>query len=969
MKEMRKVFGKFLILSILSVFFFVFSNMSEAGTNWTDWDGWPGFTKDDKERLIPTEAGIFPFIRKGDVNLAYEENKGVLGSPIYTSGTDKVFDRAVVLSLLNKSKYQLWQGTIKRYTYDRGSGNLSSNSDFNLVTLMETAAQNGEHQRQFYYWLGNFNAKYNKLALEFDSDGPWDNAGKKSAFSDGTKSIIDTQSSSAVGLAEALGLNSRLVSNTSDTHPSRMMMAWLMGLVYQRDGDNKWSIQWSKYSRTPTPDMSQGSMMYVESPTTGLYVSDDAKPMWLQSMSTYLKNRPPVLFMHSNEGLLHGIYMEGGDKKYKSYGSPSITMPSWKHNTVEFFAFTPPNAMQGLRLVGQKFNISVDATAAKKRTVGQILDNYIIPNPPTGGLSDRDNGANNMTNYAIAGYVTDGPVVVRDMAINPAFDGYRQSDDGRFPAKDEHKWRTSVFGLMGRGGAGLYSLSFQKLGDDDFAFNWAVENDLYRYDPRSTNANDKKGAVVLWSSMKNSSGTNDAVGSGKRIDYPLNGSDDGDYNYSRLGWNAPRPAFGIMKLKRDAGSTNAANVMVLAAGQHYISNTEYNSTYDTTVIKDNGNIGAAVYVSNPVNGKILYRATANTTIGNADGNPVSMTESDAKPQMGMMVTPVATTVVGKHLAAKAKSEKTDQDPAFLRSAFTADNRGNIFELSFVSEDKKGDWKPLAGFDNIETRRVASLRSSSASDTDNNIIPYMLAVAQDIRNGQIDEGTDLWICGGTADKSTVAVDKVAYPLRNKKQYIFGFNRIPHGKKMSELSILDKGVELDALNKIGYATYDGDFKAWYIELGKDSTESAGEYVSAPPTMYMGQLYVATYLPKEKAARVYILDPTNGKSYLGHKGGSKFAQIADININGLSAVRIGTDNANKAVIKMIASYTHEEGSSAPALNTGDNEGLGADSLAHNDEFGALTFDTFVNGGTSGTGELEADTDYIYYWRRYNE
>ena len=966
---MRKIFGKWIVLGVLLLCPFVFADRTEASTPWADWDGWPGLTKDDEERLIPTEKGIFPYIRKGDVNLAYEENKGVLGSPIYTADSNGNLKHAFILSLLEKYNKRLWDGTVRRYEYSAGSL-IKGSSEWNLKKKMEDSARNGETERQFFYWLGNTS---NKHSVELDvapTTSPWyEPSANTFSEKNDTSTIIDDSglaAGRANGLAESMGLNNdRLLNKTQKLHPSRWMIGYMLGHAYLYDRQGSvWAYQPSNYTRTLLPDMSQGSLMFIEKPSTALYADSNAKPRWLDTR--LLDERPPVFFMQSNDGLMHGINVDGD----ASYGTPTVTMPKWKDTPTEFFAFMPPNAVQGMRLISHKFAITNDAS--KKRVVGDLFDKTLYDS------NNADPGlANNLANHAVAGYLTDGPVVIRDMAISQSFASYKRSDEGRFHSKNTSDWRTSVFGMMGRGGAGLYSISFQRL--DDISFNWAVENDLYRYDPRSGGS--KAGAVVLWSSMPDDNGTNyDALKFGKSMDYPADGSDGGDYNYSRLGWNAPRPAFGIMKLKK-AGSgsteTNAANVMIIAAGQHYISDTENDPVGNgnrTTVVSNNGNIGAAVYVSNPVNGKILYRATANTPIENADGKSVDMTGSDAKPQMGMMTTPVAATVVGKHLASPdivgAITERTDQDAAFLRSAFTADNRGNIFELSFIDEDKSNGWGPLEKFEDIKTRRVASLRDNSADDTDNYIIPYMLAVAQDIRNGQIDEGTDLWICGGTADKATVAVDGVLHPLRNKKQYIFGFNRIPHGKKMSDLSILDDGVELYSTNKAASATYYNDnFKAWYIELGKDSPESEGEYVSAPPTMYMGQLYVATYLPKENAARVYILDPTNGKSYLGHKGGSKFAQIADININGLSPARIGTDTEGKAVVKMIASYTHEEGSSAPALNTGDNEGLDASSLAHNDEFGALTFDPFTNSAPAGTGELEAGIDYIYYWRRYNE
>ena len=915
----------------------------------------------------------------------------------------------------------------------------------------------GVHQKRMYRLPTD--AKYKRADADFALPAPF--------F--GLNDIINWRECTHVSFDEVIDIVGE--ARSYDMHPAKLLTGWLQGVDYKPTGDTYivthtptgGMVHSHDYSeilykggstssangmRELLPDLGKGSVALVGQ---AYDVAGTQQTGYNSFTGNVDEGLPRMLYFHTNDGLVRAINIDGIKTFTATAHSPSreLTVPGWgrqlNFSTAatpdniragnESMAFMPPNVFHRKRLAQQKFNMKISDD--KKL----LAESWREDTPPS--------------------FLTDGDVILHNLQTVNGYAGMNYEGqsgsagtvkDGPNPnSGNGWQWGTYITGMMGRGGAGMYTI--QRTNSEFEYYNymsWAVENNLYSFRPGSDTSK-HVGETIFWTPFpKNATHkTTDAyylydprilkyhpnvaglvpsedivtnrpwnqkdypgIHHGVSLPYKASGNPDygygdaynpnyfltdgddldGAWNYWRLGWNAPRPAFGTMEVAGSYSNSGKyyaltqAGVLVNDQSDPYdpdlidrvASNSNINApaTSSTgasgrafqlaiipggqqyyTDLNENGTIGAAIYISAATNGHILNVFSAynrnsdgEEMIENVEGKDEIAFDGTPDPVMGMITTPVA-------VVARDKKPKDKYADRFLRSAFTADNRGNIFEVPFTME--KGDGK-VDLYDTpweIKARRVATLLpESEKGDAVNYIIPYRFAIA--VHGGAEAMSNDLWICGGTANLPTVNLPDLDSkyknkPLENKKQYIFGFNRPPHGVDIkdtatghNQMSITTKGVKVESPQGAQYGP--DDKEAWYIELDEDS----GEYVSAPPLMYYGQLYVTTYLPKfvdGPESRYYVLNPTNGASQLSRN--SRYHSLPGINVKGISAVKIG----GKARIVLAHTST---------MKDEDAKRVGADKIHENTDgnLGLLSFAPGIGNETL----FQKYADYVYYWRR---
>jgi hypothetical protein len=260
------------------------------------------------------------------------------------------------------------------------------------------------------------------------------------------------------------------------------------------------------------------------------------------------------------------------------------------------------------------------------------------------------------------------------------------------------------------------------------------------------------------------------------------------------------------------------------------------------------------------------------------------------PYMGMMISePTAT-----------KSANNDN---ITGAIYTADNRGNIFEV--MMEDASGT--PLGVLD-WELRTIATLQENNGDVTKGSgsyANPYGFAITS--KRGA------RWIAGGTADVAAKNEGGEGDFLQNKDQLFFAFTTEGQSNRLDKPYIRTRDwTKLSASSLQGDAGYSidgsGGEKGWYVMLEKgDKVNTQDEYVSAKPVLLGGTLYVATFIarkldtkdPEERCSsvsgisgksRLYSVDVSTGSSD-GWSGGKKFVEIDGIKITGLTKSTQGT------------------------------------------------------------------------------
>lgn len=1048
-------------------------------------------------RLSPPD-GSFPLILKNDLAIVsgnkaedYNETQelGLLGNPLYRVNKSGDLTGVFINTLESKPTSDFWRGGLKYFEYKSSNDYLVADQEWNFRTALIDSYKLVPSGRYFTPWFGTPPSGGGANDLDgrtFNESNSYPNILIENLTRNGERQRTQIRYGSSwmgqphyntpapylslsdtiyYGLCKEVSLDkvTDIVgeARSYDFHPSLMLICWMKGADYKIGDTYKVShkpsgvthyhdlirIQYSNGNAIPStsgmremlPDFGKGSIALTENP---LDVAESSMYGHLQFVRENTpKGYPSYLYAHTNDGILHIINVEGvqiytrpshvggGEYKVKGWGriagSDSIDRIQ-KGN--ERLAFSPPNVTQGKRLVQQKFKMQI----SDDHTL--LAEKWRDDTPPS--------------------FLLDGDMIVYDlygtthMSTLDSWGRVSSSTSQVVQGGSAWTWTTNVLGTMGRGGAGLYAISVTTFGFNDSAYNfrWAVENNLYRFNPtnrvgetrfwtgntKHTQTGEKSGGgniLSSWATYVNSPdvgrltimrqpqfpGIHHGMSipyyeSSKNPDYSNEEYDEETYffehdrpykspwNYWRLGWNVPRPAFGVMEVVKKNDS-RLLKALTSKTGQipnnplnpyeiytrsldEIIKKGTYLEDYDTyktdaggafqlmiipggqqyyTDLNDNGTIGAAIYLVNPHNGRIVHRFTANNK--DQSGKPVienveKLDEVDgfkgtANPKMGMITTPPIT-IAGK------KASKDSLSSRFLRTAFTADNRGNIFEVPFVKEkgvvDGEGKYDLYQNPWDIVARRVATLMpdkeklpewwEGAPEDIDCYTIPYRLAVAS---NGNAEAmSDDLWICGGTANVPTVKVPGSKYAdMKNKKQYIFGFNRPPHGVEIKDDSSHHKMSIISHGERVYPNSKSYERKKWYILLGEDDPD---EYVSAAPVMYSGQLYVATYLPTRKESRYYVLNPTTGCN--PGKEGAKYYTIKGIHVKGIAPVRI--DGKARIVLAYTGNFYKSENKDVDGKKLIDNDGTE----------GLLSLSPSIGSETI----FEKHKDYLYYWNRRN-
>ena len=293
---------------------------------------------------------------------------------------------------------------------------------------------------------------------------------------------------------------------------------------------------------------------------------------WVRTVN---KNQPETIFIHTNDGMLHAIDNRGS--------SDIKTDSNWGR---EHWAFIPPNALHGQRLLGLKF----------KKT-------QTLPPGNTGEYVQALTWINSKPNEqrSTAAYLLDG----NPYAYNLASDSSGST------------WRSVLVGLTGRGGAGLYAVDITNpiiAPQNANFFLWSIENNLSLFNtPRKPqNGSSNWGEVHIWNKNGHTKQT-------------YTQQDRADYD--RLGLKMPPPIVGATLV-----NGKPRNVGILAAGIQY----------DLDLSKQ-GNFGSALYLFDPLDPSakvIKYFDNTHKVTGITDTDPLAAGDFQTQnPKMGMMITP------------------------------------------------------------------------------------------------------------------------------------------------------------------------------------------------------------------------------------------------------------------------------------------------------------------------------------------
>lgn len=625
----------------------------------------------------------------------------------------------------------------------------------------------------------------------------------------------------------------------------------------------------------------------------------------------------------------------------------------------ERWAFIPPNVLVGERLLGLKFKINQSEAKPGNKEYLQTAT-WIS----SSGDTYRSNAA----------YTTDGSVYL-----------YNLPDAG--------SWKTILIGSMGRGGAGLYALDVTNPANVETlkksGFLWAIENDLTEYNTKRTPTQSQHGSgnwgeVHMWNSI---------APHYKKTPY----SNASTTDFDRLGYNAPAPLVGTTRVLGPKGGPK--NVAVLVGGMQYDLN-----------LDKNGLFGSSVYVFDPLgkiveNESIIYKSFVNGNIESADlkaqgSGMLPQGVGTPNPVMGMMLTPpTAITEVA--------------DTKYLTGYVTADNRGQIFEGSFLSPDEREFCDSPAKW---SLRRVATLRDpENETNADENFpIPHVMPLLRD--------GSTLWIFGGTADVVTRKIGENIFAQsprigviarkadsygRGLSHYLFGFKRPKYGvpplilrdatgsgtenpkSRSEDVLVLNPQIKAMSIDQSLH-------KGWIIPLARGSDSSPAslrEYTSAPVgvfsdlVLFKSDLFAATFVPNKPiiddkgssgcdtiqsitvngVARLYALNArTGGSGWYAHITSTKYATYKGIKIHGMTMVDFPKERRlfmNVSIVDKDRFKPYEGRFNVPISFADNKEYELTDAIYHN---ASLISIGEPKGGGGGYDSLpKKDAMKLNYWR----
>ncbi|MDR1885963.1 MAG: hypothetical protein LBQ56_06770 [Synergistaceae bacterium] len=498
---------------------------------------------------------------------------------------------------------------------------------------------------------------------------------------------------------------------------------------------------------------------------------------------------------------------------------------------------------------------------------------------------------------SLPGYILDGSLQVRNLDI-----GSNQS----------HDWRQYMLGALGRGGSGLYMIDVSE--HKDPKFKWYVEkygNQVVTMDGSSRHN------APTWTDLSALSGN--AVA------------------FRKLGFNGAKPAIGVTLTGNDPLNPSIQNIIVVPGGLQ--------SKID---LAKNGGEGAAILVLDPKDGSVI-RAFDGETLdrGQTKNWKVGSSVQGKTPYMGMVASE-PTLMVSSNTAMKFAPYATGR-------AFTADNRGNIFEV--VMENPDGSSLQPSGW-SIRTAATLQPNSNGGAGTDKNFaIPHGLALKK--------ASDKVWLAGGTSNAETLGKSRMENGDGNLGQMLFAL------KSPINPAPGDRTIYRDDLRKLDMRSASSappDATGWYMPLdtaaGMKQNVTADEYVTARPALLGDNMYASTFTrTKIELTGVYDVCNASKKTVSGYSrlysikiadgtsswpvNKSRYIQVEGVKITGMTNMKnddgsatlvfnydvLGNDPAkDKAFLDLAAKnginvsngslvmQVRDGGTSQPALPPGD-------------------------------------------------
>jgi type IV pilus assembly protein PilY1 len=385
--------------------------------------------------------------------------------------------------------------------------------------------------------------------------------------------------------------------------------------------------------------------------------------------------------------------------------------------------------------------------------------------------------------------------------------------------------------------------------------------------------------------------------------------------YEKLGLTIAPAAF----LWTDAGPSDKSHIVFLPGGLGY-------------ALGQNDH-GKVFYAISPLDGAILRTFEE----GSGFKGPV---------ELGMGIAPVSTL-----------EDENHRNTGLI----TADSQGNVLY---------GD--PSPRLDRWELKSVFQLQGSDEKPV---LIPNALSAG-------VTAGGQMWIYGGSSELQAPGKDAngIQRRLFNAQNYIFGFNLTKTSGDKS-LNIADSRMkklkyirdESSSLPPFGTPRSAGDnkldpsaIKGWYLPLrpalSTGKVETFPEYVTTPPLLRGGILYVSTFIPRVKKSdegeacpdagysKLYALDPLTGAGRWKNSGRSaQSVLIGNIKIAGL------TIQGNRM-------YVAVKPLSASALKNLPSEVSGNRYVAPDDTLWSFELPPEE---AQASPTIDTNTPYIQYWR----
>ncbi|MDR0653342.1 MAG: hypothetical protein LBG12_08555, partial [Synergistaceae bacterium] len=670
-------------------------------------------------------------------------------------------------------------------------------------------------------------------------------------------------------------------------HPSRALVNWYYG--YEVSYGHA-SGQDKKYARRyMLPDLGDSGIAKGGPPP----VHESLPGYRIYANDPVRQALPHKLYFHTNDGLLHVVDAKTG---------------------TENMAILPPSSLLNYKLFGLK--ATHDATFDRYRWIN--VDDFLTTTSDDIPITSHPS------------FTLDGPVqkFYMDMSGQGLTDGTG--------------WKAKLVATLGHAGGGIYMMDVSDPAAPAFEWYREMYEDknrtlhLYRLDNSKPSPPDPTETTA--------NGADPAFWTAVAISGDL-------YPFYQLGFNSPKPHFGVAKHEPDHTYPNGYyNIIALGGGaQNYLD------------LSRNGTVGAAFYLIDP---DVKYHSSSTTypTPGIRVFNSGSVAKAGSdwrdgssaaganipNPYMGMVVTePI-------FFASQANNY-------IARGVFTADNRGSIFYVSFVdyATDQhlsRDDW-------NIRT--IATLRKTSSVSTDCYALPLGV-----VAGSRVDR-SDKWVAGGTSNVGTKGkTQDNDTMMRNEDQLIFSF-KLPEMKDSdSENYGMTRRSEWTSLGAgDGNSCIEQGARGWYIPLEKKSASYGEEYVTTAPVMINGKLYIATFQEKRYTdgaapceseqkngrARLYAVGMDTGMAATWAGGDSKYLEFRGIKITGLTHSEKGKKDTLLVHYEMLDAV---EAASSVNDNTTAEDSLKKSPLPN-------TLVITELGGSARTTNVISNDQVVNYWR----